>query len=99
MLSRVNVALEKKYRLTALVGGGVQNVGYRRFVQRHAETLGLSGHAENLMDGRVEVVAEGSRSDLEQLLHFLRKGSTHAKVSTVEVQWAEATGLEGFYVY
>jgi acylphosphatase len=99
MLRNVNAALEKKHRLTVLVGGGVQNVGYRRFVQRHAETLGLHGYAENLADGRVEVVAEGHRSDLEQLLHYLKKGSTHARVGAVETQWAESTGLEGFFVY
>ncbi len=90
---------EKQLRLTALVNGKVQGVGYRRFAQRQAEILRLHGYAENIGDGRVEVVAEGFKSDLEHLLHFLRKGSTHAEVSGVEVQWAEATGLEGFFVY
>jgi acylphosphatase len=94
----VNVP-DKQLRLTALVSGKVQGVGYRRFAQRQAEIMNLSGYAENLGDGRVEVIAEGLKSDLEHLLHFLRKGSTHAQVSTVEVQWAEATGLEGFFVY
>ena len=55
--------------------------------------------AVSLDDGRVEVIAEGLKSDLEQLLHHLGKGSTHAKVSSIEATWAEATGLEGFYVY
>jgi acylphosphatase len=95
----VDFLLEKKFRLTALIGGGVQGVGYRRYVQRHAENMHLVGYVENLADGRVEVVAEGNKSDLEHLLHFLGKGSTHASVESVESQWAEATGLEGFYVY
>ena len=90
---------EKKFRLTALVSGQVQGVGYRRFVQLRAENLKLSGYTENLTDGRVEVVAEGDKTELEHLLHFLGKGSTHAAVSAVEASWAEATGLEGFYVY
>jgi acylphosphatase len=89
----------KKYRVTALVSGTVQGVGYRRFAQVHAEQLGLSGYASNLDDGRVEIIAEGEKSDLEHLLHFLGKGSTHAKVKGVETAWAEATGLEGFYVF
>jgi acylphosphatase len=91
--------LEKQVRLTALVKGKVQGVGYRRFAQRQAEIMRLSGYAENLSDGGVEIIAEGSKSDLEHLLHFLRRGSTHAEVGEIEVQWAEATGLEGFFVY
>jgi acylphosphatase len=86
-------------RLTALITGQVQGVGYRRFVQRQAENLRLAGYTENLSDGRVEVIAEGEKIDLEQLLHYLKQGSTHAVVKNVEVQWAEATGLTGFFVY
>jgi acylphosphatase len=86
-------------RLTALVSGHVQGVGYRRFVQRQCETLRLSGYAENLLDGRVEIVAEGEKSELEHLLHWLKKGSTHADVQSVEVIWGDATGLTSFFVY
>ena len=89
----------KKHRITALVSGAVQGVGYRRFAQLRAENLRLAGYTNNLDDGRVEVIAEGLKSDLEQLLRQLGKGSTHAKVSSIEATWAESTGLEGFYVY
>ena len=86
-------------RLTALISGQVQGVGYRRFVQRHAIDLGLSGYAENLSDGRVEVVAEGHRADLERLLHWLQRGPAHARVEAVDAQWNEPTGLSEFFVY
>lgn len=86
-------------RLTALVSGTVQGVGYRRYVQRHARDLNLSGSAENLLDGRVEVVAEGSEADLERLLHWLRRGPPHARVEDVQTQYSEATGLRDFHVY
>lgn len=86
-------------RVTALVSGAVQGVGYRRYAQRHARDLGLCGYAENLSDGRVEVVAEGSRPELERLLHRLRRGPPHAQVSAVDEQWSEATGLVDFHVY
>jgi len=89
----------KKHRITALISGTVQGVGYRRFAQLRAENLRLAGYTNNLDDGRVEVIAEGLKSDLEQLLHQLGKGSTHSKVSSIEATWAESTGLEGFYVY
>jgi acylphosphatase len=50
------------------------------------------GYVRNLPDGRsVEVVAEGQRDDLEQLLEFLRSGPPAARVEQVDVEWGEAT--------
>ena len=86
-------------RLTALVSGTVQGVGYRNWVQRHARDLQLVGYAENLSDGRVEVIAEGDEAALNRLLHWLRRGPPHARVSEVETQYSEATGLRDFHVY
>lgn len=86
-------------RLTALIEGTVQGVGYRRYVQRHARDLGLHGYAENLTDGRVEVVAEGHDSDLARLLHWLRRGPPHARVSAVHTESSAETGLQDFHVY
>lgn len=86
-------------RLTALVSGTVQGVGYRSYVLRRARDLGLSGYAENLSDGRVEVVAEGEAAALERLLHWLHRGPPHARVVGVETQYSEATGLRDFHIY
>lgn len=86
-------------RLTALISGQVQGVGFRFYVQRNALDLGLAGYAENLADGRVEVVAEGLRSELEYLLVKLKNGPSHAVVETMDISWGKATGLEGFYTY
>ncbi len=88
-----------KRRMVALVGGRVQGVGYRAFVRAKALELGLSGYAENLPDGRVEVVAEGEEEDLKLLLHFLKRGPRLAEVRTVDVTWGEPAGLRGFHVY
>lgn len=86
-------------RVTALVRGRVQGVGFRAFVRRQALDLGLAGYAENLPDGRVEVVAEGVRSELEHLLVKLRNGPAHAEVEDIETVWAEGGSLRGFHVY
>jgi acylphosphatase len=90
---------EKPRRMTALVRGLVQGIGYRRFVQRRAKDLGLTGSAENLDGGDVEIVAEGASEELERLLHWIERGPAHAKVKSVEVQWSEATGMGDFYVF
>jgi acylphosphatase len=86
-------------RISVLVSGDVQGVGYRAFARRHALDLTLSGYVENLGDGRVEVVAEGDRRDLELLLHQLRRGPAHAHVAELEVAWGEGGTLVGFFAY
>lgn len=82
-----------------LVSGQVQGVNFRNFARRLAKDAGLSGYAENLSDGRLEVVAEGPRPELEALLHQLRRGPTYASVEGVDVTWGEESGLEGFHTY
>lgn len=86
-------------RITAIVAGRVQGVGYRAFTRSQAVDLGIAGHVENLPDGRVEVVAEGHVEDLELLLVRLRTGPAHAEVRTIDVEWGEPGGARGFFVY
>ncbi|WP_211298349.1 acylphosphatase [Kineococcus rhizosphaerae] len=87
-------------RLTALVTGHVQGVGFRWWVQTQAAELGLAGSATNLSDGHVEVVAEGERKALRQFLSRLRSDpSTHGRpgrVTRVSDHWGPAEGTEGF---
>lgn len=86
-------------RLTAIVSGRVQGVGFRAFTRRQAVDMGIAGYVENLADGRVEVVAEGFRGDLELLLVRLKTGPTHAEVRSIDTEWREPGGLRGFFVY
>jgi acylphosphatase len=58
-------------RVTAWVSGRVQGVGMRWWIRARALELGLAGHAANLADGRVEVVAEGTASACARLLELL----------------------------
>ncbi|HST88504.1 MAG TPA: acylphosphatase [Ktedonobacterales bacterium] len=86
-------------RLTARVHGEVQGVGYRYFARRNALALGLRGYARNLADSTVEVVAEGTRATLEELLRRLERGPSAAEVRQVETAWGAADGtLAGFQV-
>lgn len=67
-----------------VVRGIVQGVGFRWFVWREAERLGLGGSAKNLPDGSVEVIAEGPEKSLEDLERALGRGPSMARVERVE---------------
>ncbi len=86
-------------RLHATLEGRVQGVGFRFFVQETAVSLHLRGWVRNLWSGGVEVVAEGNRLALEQLLAALRHGPRGAYVSGVDFEWEEHAGeFKSFYV-
>jgi acylphosphatase len=80
------------------VSGRVQGVGYRYFVEDAAYTLGLTGYARNLADGRVEVYATGSPASLEKLAGLLWKGPRWADVGGVEEADAAVLRFSGFRV-
>lgn len=75
----------------AIVDGRVQGVGFRFFVKTVADELNLTGWVRNKMDGRVEVLAEGSRVALEELLATLKRGSHSSFVTEVIVDWNPAS--------
>ncbi|HET7087688.1 MAG TPA: acylphosphatase [Anaerolineae bacterium] len=78
--------------LHATVHGRVQGVNFRYYTQLKAQALNLTGWVRNRPDGTVEVVAEGARWALDQLLDFLYHGPSHAHVDRVDVEWLKATG-------
>jgi acylphosphatase len=85
--------------LYARVYGYVQGVGFRYFVVREAQMLGLRGYARNESDGSVEVLAQGPHAALERLLVLLRRGPSAAHVRDVRVKWGEqGEHFGGFYV-
>ncbi len=81
-----------KARLHARIEGVVQGVGFRMFVHRQATQLNLTGWVRNTWDGNVEVVAEGNREQLEQLLTSLKLGPRSAQVTNVNFIWLPANG-------
>lgn len=74
-------------RVTVHVRGRVQGVGFRWWTRARALELGLSGHARNTSDGRVEVVAQGSRGAVARLLGLLAEqpSTTHRPGDVVSV--------------
>jgi len=86
-------------RVHATVYGRVQGVNFRYYTTRTARRLGLKGWVANRRDGTVETVAEGKRSDLEEFVDFLHRGSPAASVGDVDAKWTEPSGeFDGFRV-
>ena len=79
-------------RLHGTVHGDVQGVGFRYFLMREAQRLGLRGWVRNRDDGTVEFVAEGSREDLDRLKQAAERGPRMAQVERVDAQWSAAAG-------
>jgi acylphosphatase len=67
-----------------VVRGRVQGVGFRWFVFREADRLGLGGFVRNLPDGAVEVVSQGPNEALDALERLVTRGPTMARVDGVE---------------
>jgi acylphosphatase len=80
------------------ISGQVQGVGFRYFVERTANQLGVSGWARNLDDGRVEVYAVGTQKSLSELAAALHVGPRMADVRHVEERDEPVENLKGFSV-
>lgn len=88
---------ERDVRLSALVRGRVQGVGFRWWTRSRALEMGLTGYVANRLDGRVLVVAQGARDTCQRLLDLLQSGDTPGRVDAVEADWSEQTeDINGF---
>jgi acylphosphatase len=79
-------------RLEATVRGDVQGVGFRYFVLRRANALGLRGWVANEPDRTVRCVAEGPSHALDELLEVVGRGPPGARVDDVTASRSPATG-------
>jgi len=86
-------------RAHLIVKGRVQGVFFRHNTNREANRLGVTGWVRNLSSGDVEVVAEGERNAVEELISWCRRGPSMARVDDVTVIWETYTGeFSGFNV-
>lgn len=81
-----------KARAHVLISGRVQGVAYRFFAEKWANSLNVTGWVRNLYDGRVEVLAEGDRPNIDRFLERLKDGPRLAQVDDFEVDWSDYTG-------
>ena len=82
-----------------IIAGDVQGVGFRSWTKHEARTLDLMGWVKNRQDGAVELIAEGPKEKLEELVKRCQRGPDVAWVKHVDVEWKDSTGkFVGFEV-
>jgi len=81
MLTRVHIVVE----------GLVQGVGFRWFVQRRAEAMGITGWVRNQYNGNVEIEAEADRSLLEELIKEVKVGPRSAHITNLRIEWISSS--------
>ena len=73
-----------------IVHGRVQGVGFREYLRREAERLGVTGWVRNRHDGTVEAMVHGWPEDVATVLDWVRRGPPGARVAATDV--SEASG-------
>lgn len=84
--------MPEKARVNIFVSGSVQGVFFRMETKNKAKELGLFGWVRNLADGRVEILTEGEKDKLEELVSWARKGPDSARVDDLEIDWQQFKG-------
>ncbi|HJY63936.1 MAG TPA: acylphosphatase [Ignavibacteria bacterium] len=90
----------QKSAVKIIVSGRVQGVGFRYYIAREAERLGIKGYVRNLWNGDVEIYAEGRWEFVEEMIKKAKLGPSHSKVDSCKVEWLDfANKYDNFDVF
>ena len=86
-------------RLQVYFSGHVQGVGFRYTVQRLALGFDVTGWVKNLSDGRVEILIEGERGELEAFQAAIPNAGLRRFIRETQSDWSDSTGeFRGFEI-
>ena len=89
----------KRKRMHVFYSGHVQGVGFRYTVKSVAAGFEVTGTVRNLLDGRVELAAEGNREELEAFRKAIHDAGMEHFIRDENLTWGEATGaFRGFEI-
>jgi acylphosphatase len=90
---------EEILKVNLTISGKVQGVGFRYFVLRQAQELGILGWVSNKPNGDVEAFAQGEKADLERFIAKVKEGPSFSRVEDVSLNWVkEAEQYFGFEI-
>ena len=88
-----------RQRMTVYYSGRVQGVGFRYTVKSLTPGFEVAGTVRNLPDGRVELVVEGARKELDAFRQAVRESGLGRLIQREEESWSEANGtFRGFEI-
>lgn len=88
-------------RVHVFITGDVIGVGFRSWVVRNAQKLGLVGWVKNVFEPikGVEAVFEGKKENIEKMIALCKKGPEVSWVENIEVSWEQSSGeFDGFTI-
>ncbi|MFB2982882.1 acylphosphatase [Microseira sp. BLCC-F43] len=88
----------QKVRAHVFVSGTVHGVGFRLAAWDKANQWGIGGWVEEIPDGRVEIVFEGTKELVEAVVRWCYRGSPEAVVKNVTVEYEKPEGLKDFII-
>jgi acylphosphatase len=90
---------EERRRMQILYSGRVQGVGFRYAVRTLAAGFEVTGTVRNLTDGRVELTAEGTKTELEAFRVAIRDAGLAANIRHEDASWTDPSGEDtGFAI-
>ena len=85
--------------MQVIYSGQVQGVGFRYSVKSVATGFDLTGSVRNLPDGGVELIAEGSKDELEAFRKAIRESGLEHFIRQEDISWQEASSeFRGFEI-
>ena len=69
-----------------IVSGKVQGVFFRHYTRQQALKLGLRGYVRNLVNGDVEIIAQGDSPQVDRLIEWAKFGSPAAEVNNLKLE-------------
>ncbi len=79
-----------------VISGRVHGVGYRDWMRRQAQALGVSGWVRNTRAGTVEALLDGDPGAVAELLRACRRGPPAAEVSSIDEELTDLPVEPGF---
>ena len=96
---RASTTTMNRNRMHIFYSGHVQGVGFRYTAKTVAAGFEITGIVRNLIDGRVELVAEGSREELDAFRAALHDAGLAGFIRDEQVNWSDAENkFRGFEI-
>jgi acylphosphatase len=91
--------LQGRQRMHIFYSGHVQGVGFRYSTKMLAQGYEVTGTVRNLSDGRVELVAEGTREELDAFHKGVQESELGGFIRNEQIHWTEAKNeFRGFEI-